>query len=98
MIIGSLSGLILRAIERFILTATAEKAKKADPSEVSRILYPGAALWIVTVIGGFITGAYVLDTAGFACLVVLYTLAQLATVIAGLWGMRIRSKNPRKQQ
>jgi len=97
-IIGILSGIILGAIERFILKATADKAKKADPSDVSRILYPGAALRIVTVIAGLIAGAFVLDTAGFAWLVVSYALTHLATVLAGLWGMRIRSKNPREQQ
>jgi hypothetical protein len=55
-------------------------------------------LRIVTVIAGLITGAFVLDTAGFAWLVVSYALTHLATVLAGLWGMRIRSKNPREQQ
>ena len=98
MIICILAGVLLGIAERLILNATAEKAGQAECFDVSLILYRGTAVRVVTVIGGLVLGAIILNKTMFICLVVSYVMTRLAIMFASLRNLLVRKRRCRKQQ
>ena len=98
MLICIMAGILLGTAERFIQSVTVNKARQAKSYDVSRILYRGTAVRVITVIASLVSGALVLNDTMFICLIISYVLTRLTTIFVGLWNVVIRGRSPRKQQ
>jgi len=94
MVLCILAGIIIGITERFIQRVTADKARQAQPSDVSRVLYRGTAVRVIIVIGGLASGAIMLNETMFICLVISYLVTRFAVMFANLWNSLIRDRKP----
>lgn len=84
--------------ERSVLDEMSRRARQAKPCEVSRVVYQGAFARVIWVIACLVTGALILDSTMFVCLVVSYVSARMAMLFIGIWRYLIRRKRLREQK